>query len=99
MSKDDLTVLLSQLDQATRQRWEETFQQVEDEIAAHGPAAARAHLDAALTHLLAVGWTLRRCFDDDTADAVLRPLGDAAETVEQLRSSLAALARQPEWWH
>jgi hypothetical protein len=95
--KDDLAALLSQLDEETRGRWEAYLAEVDDEIREKGPSAAREHLDAALEHLLAVGWALHRCYASDEASPVMGPLGDAALTVEQLRALIDQLAKKPEW--
>lgn len=93
----DLTELLASLDETTRARWEQYLKSIEGEIAERGPAIAHEHLEAALAHLLAVGWTLHRCFASEDASPVLRPLGDVATTVEDLRAELARLPRKPEW--
>lgn len=99
MVKTDLTDLLSQLDDETRVRWAKYLRSVDDEIAQKGPAAVKEHLDAALEHLLAVGWALHRCYAGEDALPVMEPLGEAAITVEQLRAALHLIPKKPEWSH
>jgi hypothetical protein len=96
VEKSDLADLLAQLDEETRHRWEQYLQAVDDEVSERGPVCAREHLEKALGHLLAAGWTLHRCFDEEKG-AVLRPLGDAATTIESLRVELERLSKKPEW--
>jgi hypothetical protein len=94
VSKTDLLELLAQLDEETRLRWERVLEAADAEVSEKGPLAVREHLDRALEHLLSVGWALRRCY---SADEVLQLLGDAATTVESLRSALDGLSKKPEW--
>jgi hypothetical protein len=93
--KPELTALLERLDEETRTRWEEYLARVDEEVTEKGPSCAREHLEAALEHLLAVGWTLHRCYTDTSA--ILGPLGDAAATIEKLRALLEEIAKKPEW--
>jgi hypothetical protein len=97
VAKDELEELLERLDDATRERWAAVLEGVEAEIRDKGPQALREHLDAALAHLLAVGWALHRCYADDESAQVMRPLGEVASTVEELRSSLDLFQKKPEW--
>jgi hypothetical protein len=97
MAKTDLDELLEHLDAATRARWASVLEAVDAEIQDKGPAALREHLDAALQHLLAVGWALHRCYAAEESDAVMGPLGEAASTVEELRAALEKLEKKPEW--
>jgi hypothetical protein len=97
VAKTDLAALLDQLDEETRVRWGRYLERIEAEISEKGPAAAREHLEAALEHLLAVGWTLHRCFADEESSPVMKPLGEAASTVENLRMALDLIPRKPEW--
>jgi hypothetical protein len=97
VAKTELAELLAQLDQETRTRWERALERIDAEVTDKGPACAREHLDQALEHLLAVGWALHRCFAVDEATGVLKPLYDAASTIEQLRDVLVAIAKKPEW--
>jgi hypothetical protein len=97
VGKTALAELLDQLDDETRHRWAQYLEQVEDEIAEKGPATVKKHLDAALEHLLAVGWALHRCYAEDESTPVMGPLGDAATTVEKLRSALELISKKPEW--
>ena len=99
VSRDQLDELLAQLDEATRDRWKELLERVDAELAEKGPMALREHLDAALGHLLAIGWALHRCYSSDEAAPIMGPLGDAATTVEELRASLDQIAKKPEWSH
>lgn len=96
-TKTDLAELLAQLDDETRQRWERYLKSVDEEISQKGPMAAREHLEAALEHLLAVGWALHRCYALDESSPVMGPLGDAALTVEQIRSAIDLIEKKPEW--
>ncbi|MBI4511239.1 MAG: hypothetical protein HY698_16520 [Deltaproteobacteria bacterium] len=97
MPKTDLEVLLSQLDAETRSLWENYLESIDAEVSDKGPTAVRDHLDAALKHLLAVGWALHRCYSCDETHSIIGPLGDAATTVEQLRKMLDQLPKKPEW--
>lgn len=97
MAKDDLHELLERLDDDTRERWADVLEAVDAEIREKGPAALREHLDAALRHLLAVGWALHRCYADEESATVMGPLGEAACTVEELRASLELFQKKPEW--
>ncbi len=97
MSRDQLEELLSQLDDDTRERWAELLERVDAELAEKGPMALREHLDAALGHLLAIGWALHRCYSADDSSSIMGPLGDAATTVEELRASLDKISKKPEW--
>jgi hypothetical protein len=99
VSRDQLEELLAQLDEATRTRWKELLERVDAELAEKGPMALREHLDAALGHLLAIGWALHRCYSSDDASQVMHALGDAATTVEELRSGLDLISKKPEWSH
>jgi hypothetical protein len=99
VSRDQLEELLAQLDEATRDRWKELLERVDAELAEKGPMALREHLDAALGHLLAIGWALHRCYSTDESASIMGPLGDAATTVEELRASLDQIAKKPEWSH
>ena len=96
MAKSELADLLQELDEETRGRWASYLADVERQIQEQGPGTVLRHLDAALEHLLAVGWALRRCYSTEDSE-VLGPLGDAAHTVERIRSALAHLAKKPEW--
>jgi hypothetical protein len=96
MAKTDLADLLAQLDEETRSRWERYLEKVEAEIEEKGPQVARAHLERALEHLLAVGWALHRCYALEEAN-VIGPLGEAAATIEQLRAVLDEMKKKPEW--
>ena len=95
--EDDLTRLLSRLDAETRARWGLYLAEIEAEVAAKGPEAVREHLEAALRHLLAVGWAAHRCYDEAEAGAVLTPVGEAAQAVENARLTLAGIARKPQF--
>lgn len=97
MAKTDLEDLLAELDHETRVRWEQYLEEVDAEISEKGPAAVREHLEAALEHLLAVGWALHRCYANEETTPVMGPLGDAASTVEHLRDEIERLAKKPEW--
>jgi hypothetical protein len=97
VAKTDLAELLAQLDDETRVRWERYLLEVDAEVSEKGPAACREHLERALEHLLAVGWALHRCYSTDEADHVMGRLGDAATTVESLRTTLDQIAKKPEW--
>ena len=97
MAKTPLSNLLQQLDAETRERWENYLKRVDDEVEEKGPVVAREHLEAALEHLLAVGWALHRCYHDDDSQVMLDPLGDVAHTIERLRHALDQLAKKPEW--
>jgi hypothetical protein len=97
VAKTELADLLAQLDAETRVRWEQHLRRVDHEVSEKGPGVAREHLEAALEHLLAVGWALHRCYSVDEASNVLRPLYDAASTIEQLRALVADIAKKPEW--
>ena len=99
MSRDQLEELLAQLDDDTRERWSELLKRVDAELSEKGPMALREHLDAALGHLLAIGWALHRCYANDESAAIMGPLGDAATTVEELRASLDKISKKPEWSH
>lgn len=97
MAKTELADLLAQLDEETRLRWERYLSAVDAEISEKGPAIAREHLEAALEHLLAVGWALHRCYVLEDGETVMGPLGDAALTVEKLRAALELISKKPEW--
>jgi hypothetical protein len=97
VAKTDLSDLLAQLDAETRARWERYLLEVDEEVDEKGPLVAREHLEAALEHLLAVGWALHRCYRDDDSHTMLDPLGDVAHTIERLRHALDQLAKKPEW--
>jgi hypothetical protein len=97
VAKTDLAELLDQLDDETRGRWERYLETVDAEVSEKGPQAVREHLDAALEHLLAVGWAMRRCYSTEETGAMMGSLGDAAQVVERLRAVLDALAKKPEW--
>jgi len=96
VGKSELAQLLDELDEETRGRWASYLRDVEEQILEQGPHTVLRHLDAALEHLLAVGWALRRCYATEDSE-VLGPLGDAAHTVERIRAALAHLAKKPEW--
>jgi hypothetical protein len=95
--RQPLDQLLASLDEDTRARWADLLERVDAEIREQGPEALRVHLDAALRHLLAIGWTLHRCYAHDESAPLMAPLGAAACTVEELRCTLDLLARRPEW--
>jgi hypothetical protein len=97
--REELARLLASLDEETRARWSEFLHAVDAEVEERGPAAVREHLEAALKHLLAVGWAAHRCYDEEDAKAVTRPVGAAAVTVEAVRGVLAEIAKKPEWSH
>jgi hypothetical protein len=94
---DDLTRLLSRLDEETRARWGLYLAEIEAEVASKGPDTVREHLEAALRHLLAVGWAAHRCYDESEASAVLTPVGEAAQAVENARITLAGMPRKPQF--
>jgi len=98
-TKTELAELLARLDEETRLRWERYLVEVDAEVSERGPAVVREHLEAALEHLLAVGWALHRCYAEGETGNVLGPLGDAASTVESLRTALDQLPKKPEWSH
>ena len=81
-SDDDLGRLLDELDAETRARWAHYLEEVDAEIREKGPAAASEHLEAAFKHLLAVGYTVHRCYSPKESATVMSPLGDAAAAVE-----------------
>jgi hypothetical protein len=95
VAKTELADLLAQLDEETRVRWERYLEEVDAEITERGPICAREHLEAALEHLLAVGWALHRCYAD--TNGVIGPLGEAAQTIESLRSAIERIMKKPEW--
>jgi hypothetical protein len=97
VAKGDLDDLLNQLDAETRERWADLLEAVDAEIQEKGPAALRDHLDAALRHLLAIGWALHRCYSSEESATVMGPLGEAACTVEELRATLDLIEKKPEW--
>lgn len=97
MPPDELTELLDSLDDDTRQRWEVFLEQVEAEVQQNGPRAAQEHLEAALRHLLAVGWTLHRCYGKAEARHVMTPLREAASVVENAREALLEVPKKPLW--
>ena len=97
MGKTHLSDLLAQLDAETRARWEQYLVGVDEEVDEKGPIVAREHLEAALEHLLAVGWTLHRCYAANDSHQMLDPLGDVAHTIERLRHALDQLRKKPEW--
>lgn len=97
MAKTDLAALLDQLDEETRLRWEAYLETVDAEVSEKGPQAVRQHLDAALEHILAVGWAMRRCYATEETQATLQALGEAAQAVEAVRACLDALGKKPEW--
>ena len=99
MAKTELADLLAQLDEETRRRWAHVLEEVDAEVAEQGPAAARQHLEKALEHLLAVGWTLHRCYAPSETTEVIGPLGDVAGTIEKLRAALDQIRKKPEWSH
>jgi hypothetical protein len=94
---DELNALLARLDEETRRRWAEHLATIDAEVEEKGPAALREHLDAALRHLLAIGWTLHRCYAEEEAKAVLRPIGEAAAAVDFVRGALDTISKKPEW--
>lgn len=99
MARNDLAELLARLDEETRLRWERHLIAIDDEVSQRGPSVVREHLEAALASLLAAGWALHRCYavEDEAVARVMKPLGDAAVTVEELRQSLDEIAKKPEW--
>lgn len=97
MGREPLDELLATLDDDTRARWAKVLEQVDEELRDRGPCVVQEHLDAALKHLLALGWALHRCYTQEEAAPVMGPLGDAACTVEELRRCLDLLVRRPEW--
>jgi hypothetical protein len=96
MSRAPLDELLASLDEETRARWAALLEKVDAELRERGPGVISEHLEAALSHLLAIGWTLHRCYGDE-ATQVMGALGDAAATVEELRTVLDLIPRKPEW--
>ena len=94
---DDLGRLLESLDAETRARWARYLTEVDAEIEAKGPSAAREHLEAALKHLLAVGYAVHRCYSQKESAAVMSPIGDAAAAVEYVKGMLDQIAKKPEW--
>jgi hypothetical protein len=97
MPTDDLGRLLEALDAETRARWAAYLAEVDGEIEARGPSVAREHLEAALKHLLAVGYAVHRCYSQKESAAVMNPIGDAAAAVEYVKSVLDQIAKKPEW--
>ena len=97
MAQDELHRLLDVLDPETRARWEVYLAEIDAEVREKGPACAREHLDAALRHLLAVGWALHLCYSDDEARQLMAPIGDAASAVEYAKAALAEVPKKPEW--
>ena len=97
MADDDLGRLLLALDAETRERWGRYLSEVDAEIADKGPAAVREHLEAALKHLLAVGYATHRCYSPAESQAVMNPIGDAAAAVEYAKGILDQIAKKPEW--
>lgn len=97
MDRDDLGRLLDSLDAETRARWGQYLAEVDAEIEEKGPTAALEHLEAALKHLLAVGYAVHRCYSQKESAAVMNPIGDAAAAVEYTRGILAQIAKKPEW--
>ena len=97
MARDELNRLLEVLDPETRARWEEYLAEIDDEVREKGPACVREHLDAALRHLLAVGWALHLCYSEDEARQLMAPIGDAASAVEFAKAALAEVPKKPEW--
>ena len=94
---DDLGRLLDALDQETRERWGRYLTEVESEIADRGPQVAKEHLEAALKHLLAVGYAVHRCYTKKESAQVMEPIGDAAAAVEYVKGLLEQLMKKPEW--
>src|SRR5438067_12960456 len=94
---DDLGRLLEQLDAETRARWAKYLEEVDAEIREKGPGAAREHLEAALRHLLAVGYAVHRCYSQKESATVMSPIGDAAAAVEYAKGVLDQIAKKPEW--
>jgi hypothetical protein len=94
---DELARLLRSLDAETRARWGRYLADVDAEIADKGPAAAREHLEEALKHLLAVGYTMHRCYSPKESQSVMNPIGDAAAAVEYAKGILDQIAKKPEW--
>lgn len=97
MAKTELHDLLSRLDEETRDRWERHLVEVDAEVEEKGPTVARDHLEAALRHVLAVGWALHRCYATEETTPLLGSLGEAAATIEKLRALLDGMAKKPEW--
>lgn len=97
MAKTEIHDLLSRLDEETRDRWENHLVAVDAEVEEKGPNVAREHLEAALRHVLAVGWALHRCYATEETTGVLGSLGEAAATIEKLRALLDGMAKKPEW--
>ncbi|HJZ85333.1 MAG TPA: hypothetical protein VKN99_09200 [Polyangia bacterium] len=97
MPRDELHRLLDALDPDTRARWEEYLAEIDAEVRERGPQAAREHLEAALRHLLAVGWAVHLCYSGDEAQQVMAPLGEAASAVEYAKNALAEVPKKPEW--
>jgi hypothetical protein len=96
-SDDDLGRLLEALDAETRARWANYLTEVDAEIREKGPTAAREHLEAALKHLLAVGYAVHRCYSSKESATVMSPIGDAAAAVEYVKGMLDQIAKKPEW--
>ncbi len=98
MAKTELAELLSRLDEETRVRWERHLRAIDREVNERGPAVVREHLEKALEHLLAVGWALHLCYAlEEDAPRIMKPLGDAATTVEELRQTIDQIAKKPEF--
>ena len=97
MAREELTRLLDALDPQTRDRWEKYLEQVDAEVREKGPQAARDHLEAALRHLLAVGWCVHLCYSEAESNDVMSPIGDAASAVEFAKHALEQIAKKPEW--
>jgi hypothetical protein len=99
VADNDLAELLARLDEETRLRWERHLIAIDHEVSERGPSVVRERLEAALANLLAAGWALHRCYahDDEGVARVMKPLGDAAVTVEELRQTLDEMAKKPEW--
>jgi len=97
MPRDELHRLLDALDPETRERWEEYLAEIDTEVREKGPQAARDHLEAALRHLLAVGWAVHLCYAGEEAQQVMAPLGEAASAVEFAKTTLDQVPKKPEW--
>src|SRR5215471_17812203 len=97
MARDELMRLLEVLDPDTRGRWEAYLEEVDEEVREKGPQVARDHLEAALRHLLAVGWAVHLCYAEQESADVMSPIGDAASAVEFAKHALDQISKKPEW--
>ena len=95
MPREDLHRLLEALDEETRDRWEEYLEEIDAEVQEKGPKAAQDHLEAALRHLMAVGWAVHLCYSEGEARHVLGPVKEAAKAVEEAAVTLEEVPKKP----